>query len=264
VSLGMGSSPLEAVLETAVSAGCEVMELNGRPTVHRGLWKEPIDYGAIKRRIEASGVVPSSLGAYSDFAQSTDKGLSEQVERLVGYCQVAREMGIPIVRAFAGDAEDGHMLDELYPRLVAGFNAVTERVADWGITIGIENHGHLINNGDQLYRLLQDVDSPILGITLDTGNFCWAGHSIEAAHHFFEKLAPYVVNVHIKDGNFIDGEWVLSAAGRGDMDLSGLFDVLVATGYDGPVLSEYEGEADFQISTLENVAYLRGLRDGVC
>lgn len=181
----------------------------------------------------------------------------------MAYCEVARNLGIPIVRAFAGDVAEGHALDELYPRLVTGFQEVTWRVAKWGVTIGIENHGRLINQGDKLASLVRDVGSPALGITLDTGNFCWAGHSIEATHRFFEALAPLTVNVHVKDGRFVDGDWVLLPAGRGDIDLAGLFTTLVAAKYDGAVLSEYEGRADFQASTTESVAYLRGLRDGM-
>jgi len=263
VSLGLGKKPFEEVLQVAAAAGCEAMELNGRPTVHSNLWAPPIDYAAIRQQIEASGVTAASLGGYSNFAQPSDEGLEQQIQQLVGYCDVARSMGIPIVRAFAGDLLEGYSVDDLYPRMVAGFKAVTEQVADWGLQIGIENHGRLINHGDYLYSLIRDVDSPILGITLDTGNFCWAGHSIDTAYGFFEELAPLVVNVHIKDGKFIDGEWTLSPAGRGDLDLAALLATMDDLDYDGPVLSEYEGEADFVISTTESVAYLRGLRDAL-
>ena len=263
VSLGLGKKPLAEVLQIAVAAGCEAMELNGRPTVHNNLWAPPIDYAAIRQQIEASGVIAATLGGYSNFAQPTAEGLEEQVQQLVGYCEVAREMGIPIVRAFAGDPLDGYTVDYLYPHMVAGFKAVTEQVADWGVQIGIENHGRLINHGDYLYSLIRDVDSPILGITLDTGNFCWAGHSIDTAESFFEELAPLVINVHIKDGKFIDDEWTLFPAGRGDLDLAALLTTLDDLDYDGPVLSEYEGKADFVCSTTESIAYLRGLRDAL-
>ncbi|MFH1084764.1 MAG: sugar phosphate isomerase/epimerase [Chloroflexota bacterium] len=263
VSLGMGKATLEEALAVGQLAGCEVFELNGRPTVHRNLWAPPIDYAAIKARVARAGVVPTSLGGYSNFAQPTDEGLAAEVEQFVGYCRVAREMGIPVVRAFAGEVVAGYTLDQLYPRLVAGFKAITARVADWGLKIGIENHSHLINDGDRLFALIHEVGSPILGLTLDTGNFCWAGHSLDAAHRFFEKLAPLTVNVHIKDGRFVSGEWVLTPAGRGDLDLPWLLKTLRAAGYDGPVLSEYEGPADFVASTLESVAYLRGLRNAL-
>jgi sugar phosphate isomerase/epimerase len=263
VSLGMGAFSLEDALKVGMASGAEVMELNGRPTVHRNLWLPPIDFAAIQARIATSGIVPTSLGGYSSFAQVTDEGLQTQIEQLVGYCDVARQMRIPVVRAFAGDVVEGHNLDELYPRLVAGFKAVTSRIAGWGVRIGIENHSRLINDGDLLWGLIHDVGSPDLGMTLDTGNFCWAGHSIATAERFFEKLAPLTVNVHIKDGRFIENEWVLYPAGRGDLDLAGLFAALAQAGYAGPILSEYEGRADFTASTLESVAYLRGLRDGM-
>lgn len=263
VTLGMSAYPLDEVLKTAVAAGCEAMELNGRATVHQNLWAQPIDYEGIKRRIAASGVTPTSLGGYSNFAQPTDEGLAAQVEQLTSYCRLAREMDIPIVRAFAGDVLEGYTLDQLYPRIVAGFKAVVREISNWGITLGIENHGRLINHGDYLSSLIHDVDSPLVRITLDTGNFCWAGHSIETAQRFFEKLAPLTVNVHVKDGRFIDGEWTLFPAGRGDLDIAGVLAMLFSLGYRGPILSEYEGKADFATATTESVAYLRGVRDGL-
>ena len=263
VSLGMGKQALAEVLKVAAMAGCEAMELNGRATVHQNLWAEPVDYARIKSEISASGVEITSLGGYCDFAKLSDAEIEQQVEQFVGYCRTARAMGIPVVRAFAGDVVEGHSVDECYPRIVRGFRAVMERVAGWDLRVGIENHGRLINDGDYLYRLIQEVGSPMLGMTLDTGNFCWAGHSLETAARFLRKLAPYAVNVHVKDGAFIDGQGVLFPAGRGQIDLAGLLALLYDEGYDGPVVSEYEGKADFVASTVESVAYLRGVRDGL-
>jgi sugar phosphate isomerase/epimerase len=263
VSLGMGAAPLDEVLHTATTVGAEALEVNGRATVHGNLWAPPIAYAQLKARIAACAVTPTSLGGYSNFAQPSDEALEAQVEQFVGYCQVAREMGIPIVRAFSGDALAGHTLDELYPRVVAGFKAVMARLSGWRLRVGIENHGRLMNDGDVLAALLHDVGSPALGITLDTGNFCWAGHSVDTAERFFAKLAPYTVNVHIKDGQFVNGAWVLTAAGRGALHLAELMHSLARAGYQGPILSEYEGEGEFATATLESVAYLRGLRDAL-
>ena len=263
VTLGMTAQNLQEVLDVAASTGSEVMELNGRASVHQDLWAPPVDYAAVAAKISASGVQASSLGGYSDFAQLSDDALDQQVEQFVGYCRLAKAMGIGVVRAFAGDLVEGHTLAELYPRIVAGFRGVADRIAGWGLKVGIENHGRLINDGDALYRLLEDVDSPILGMTIDTGNFCWAGHSVQATERFVEKLAPRAVNVHIKDVRWVGDRFELVAAGRGDLDLRRIFDILSDAGYDGAVQSEYEGSADFYASTLESVAYLRELRDAI-
>jgi protein FrlC len=146
---------------------------------------------------------------------------------------------------------------------VAGFKAVVERIAGWGLVVGIENHGRLINDGDRLAELLDEVDSPILGMTIDTGNFCLAGHSVAETERFVAKLAPRTVNVHVKDGRFVGGRFVLLPAGRGDLDLPRLLASLAEAGYTGPVLSEYEGADDYDASTAESVAYLRGVCDAL-
>ena len=263
VSLGLGKQSLEEMIATARMTGCETIELNGRATVHQNVWIER-EAQAVAAQIAAGGLQIGSLGGYCSLAQVTDEGLAEQVEQFVGYCATARDLGIPVVRAFAGDVVEGQTLDALYPRLVAGFKAIMARVAGWPIKVGIENHGRLINHGDGLASLIRDVGAPNLGLTLDTGNFCWAGHSIDAAHRFLERLVPLAVNVHVKDGRFVDGAFELLPAGRGDLDLAALLKRLAQCGYDGQVLSEYEGHDDFCSATLESVAYLRGLVAGVC
>lgn len=262
-SLGMGSEPLSKVLEAARAFGCEAMELNGRPTVHQGLWQGDVVHDQVMAAIEAAGIKATSLGGYCDFAVLTEEGLQEQVSQLFGYCELARRLGIPVVRAFVGDVKEGHTADEFYPWVVKGFSAVCERIAGWDLVIGIENHGRLMNDGDKIARILSDVGSPQLGVTLDTGNFIWGGHTLADAQRFFDALLPNVVSVHVKDVQIEAGEASFVPAGRGQVDLVHLMRALATRGYQGGVVSEYEGRGPYALSTQESVAYLRGLRDGV-
>jgi len=262
-SLGMGSDALPVVLETAQEFGCEAMELNGRPTVHQGLWKGDVDHDAVMASIHDAGIEATSLGGYCDFAVLTEDGLEEQANQLVGYCELAVRLGIPVVRAFVGDVKEGHTADEFYAWVVRGFSEVCERIADLDVIIGIENHGRLMNDGDVLGRILADVGSSQLGITLDTGNFCWGGHTIADAHRYFDALLPHIVNVHVKDVRMENGEAVFVPAGRGEIELGALLRSLADRGYEGAVVSEYEGKAAYAPSTQGSVAYLRGLRDGI-
>ncbi len=262
-SLGMGRTSLRETLAFAAQIGCQTIELNGRPTVHQAVWQD-VGVEGVRAQLANSGLKVGSLGGYSSLAQPDDALLKAQVAEFVGYCRTACTLGIPVVRAFAGDVVPGVSLEALYPRMVAGFRTITTQIDGWAVCVGIENHGRLINQGDWLSSLIHDVASPRLGITLDTGNFCWAGASIEQAERWFEKLLPVTVSVHVKDGRFVDGEWTLLPAGRGDFDLAGLIKRLAQCGYTGQVVSEYEGTDDFEASTAESVAYLRGIVDGVC
>lgn len=65
---------------------------------------------------------------------------------------------------------------------------------DHGIRIGIENHQDATSA--DLIRLCEEVGSPNVGITLDTGNPLAVG---EDPVIFAEKILPYLVHVHLKD-----------------------------------------------------------------
>jgi len=262
-SLGMGGTPLPQAVARMVRFGAECTELNGRPGCHPDItWETEEDYQTAKNLLADAGIVATSLGGYCDFAQFDDVALEEQIAGFVTYCERAVKLGIPITRAFAGDVKEGHSLADFEQRIIEAFGEVIKRIAHLDVVVGIENHGRLANDGLFLRRLIETVASPKLGMTIDTGNFYWAGHAPDTVAHFFQILAPYTFSVHVKDVAYRGGKPVFVPAGRGIVDLPRLFKLLEGHGYDGPVVSEYEGEAPYDQGTQESIAYLRGLRDG--
>jgi sugar phosphate isomerase/epimerase len=262
-SLGMKGIPLPQAIQKMVRFGAECTELNGRPGCHPEItWESEADYETARALLADAGIAATSLGGYCDFAQADDDALEEQIAGFVGYCQRAARLGIPIVRAFAGDVKQGHTLADFEGRIVEAYIELIRRIGDLPVAIGIENHGRLANDGHFLHRLIETVASPKLGMTIDTGNFYWAGHPPERADAFIELLAPYTLNVHVKDVAYRDGKPTFVPAGRGVVDVPRLYALLERSGYTGAIVSEYEGKGPYDEGTLESVAYLRGLRDG--
>lgn len=262
-SLGMSGTPFDEAVDKMVAFGAECTELNGRPGVHPDLsWDDEGDYQRVKRRLAGANVVATSLGGYCDFAQLDDDALQAEIDGFVGYCERATRLDIPLVRAFAGDVKEGLSLSDVETRITEAFAEVMRRVQRLNVVVGIENHGRLANDGMFLRGLIETVASPKLGMTIDTGNFYWAGHSPERVEQFIELLTPYIVNVHIKDVSYRDGKTVFVPAGRGIVPLRRLYALLEGAGYEGAIVSEYEGKAPYEEGTRESVAYLRGLRDG--
>ena len=262
-SLGMRGLPLPEAIDQMKQFGAECTELNGRPGCHPDLtWESEADEERARVLFASAGIAVTSLGGYCDFAQADDRAMEAQIEGFVGYCQQAARVGIPVVRAFAGDVKEGYVLADLQKRIVAAFVELMKRVTGLGIQIGIENHGRLANDGFFLRELIETVASPRLGMTIDTGNFYWAGHSPEQVETFIRLLAPYALNVHVKDVVYRDGQVAFVPAGRGIVDLPGLYALLESNRYAGVLVSEYEGKGPYEQGTLESVAYLRGLRDG--
>lgn len=262
-SLGMHGKPITEALQLMVQLGAECTELNGRPGVHPDLRWEPGDVQRVKKLLQEHGIVATSLGSYNDFAQWDREALEAQIAGFVAYCQRAADLEIPIARAFVADVKPGHTLADFHDKIYFGFEQIIQRTEGLGVRIGIENHGRLANDGDFLLALLQHIRSPRLGMTLDTGNFAHAGHPPEAVDRFTAQLFPYIINVHVKDGIWKGGGFELVPAGRGQIKLRKLLRDLAANGYQGAVVSEFEGKGDYVEGTRESVAYLRGLRDGV-
>jgi sugar phosphate isomerase/epimerase len=138
-----------------------------------------------------------------------------------------------------------------------------------GIVLAVENHDRF--SAKQLAELVQGVRGPWIGICLDTVNSFGA---LEAPEVVVETLAPWVVNLHVKDfsvcrathnlGFVIEGR----PAGQGRLDLPWLLGQLQEAGRDVNAIVELwtppEPEIAATIAKEENwarqsIAYLRTL-----
>ncbi|MDG2351632.1 MAG: sugar phosphate isomerase/epimerase [Acidimicrobiales bacterium] len=104
-----------------------------------------------------------------------------------------------------------------------------------GVEIAVETHCDLPVN--YLLKLLKRVNSPSLGIVLDTGNIVRIGEDLQDSTRL---LAPYVKMVHVKDlimDNAPIGDpgglWLSPSIGEGDLDIKGCLTQLANIGFKG-------------------------------
>lgn len=257
VSLGWSGTPLREVFDQLRALGGECLELNSRPGLHAQFVLNRETLPQVRHWLADTGVVIGSVSGYNDFAVMEPPSLAGEVERLLGACRLASELGVSLVRAFVGESKAGQALDDVWPRLVQGFQLAAREAQTLGVTLGIENHGRLLNDGAGLARLVREIGAPNVGITLDTGNFSWAGHDPVQTEADFQAVLPYVVNVHVKDGVWHSHGFEFVPAGQGELDLVALIGQLGRRGYAGPIYSEYEGRGDFTAGTRDSIAFLR-------
>lgn len=261
VSLGWSGKPLPQMFEEVRAMGAECLELNSQPGLHAGLVLDHQTIPQVRDWAATAGVQIGGISGYNDFAQRDQDALATQVKRLLDACRLASELGVSIVRAFPGDPKPDTTLETVWPSLVAGFQQAARLAEPLGVTLAIENHGHLLNDGPLLARLVQEVGAANVGLTLDTGNFCWAGHNLAQAQADFEAALPHTVNVHVKDGVWRGDQFEFVPAGEGELPLSDWLAALAAAGYQGAVCSEFEGAGDFLQGTQRSVRYLLAQRD---
>ncbi len=258
VSLGWSGTPLLTVFEQLAAMGGACIEINGEAEKHHGMALTEQTAPEVKARAVDAGLEIGSLSGYSDFAQMDEAAVDRELERLLTTCRVAARMEVPVVRAFVGALKPGHSFEALRPTIVAAFRRAARECEVLGVKLGIENHGRLLNDGRALAELLEDIGASNVGLTLDTGNFSWAGHGPEATQADLVAALPKALNVHVKDGVWRNERFEFVAAGEGDVELRGLLQQLRAGNFGGMVYSEYEGAGDFLTGTKQSIRFLRG------
>jgi sugar phosphate isomerase/epimerase len=142
-----------------------------------------------------------------------------------------------------------------------------------GIVLAIENHDRL---PAKIFRdIMERLDSPCVGICLDCVNSMGIGEGIDTV---LENLAPYTVNLHVKDfvvrrlshkmGFLIEGV----PAGRGFLNLQHLLERLQSYGRcKSAILELWTPPAETLTQTLErenewaieSMAYIKEMLNGI-
>ena len=102
-----------------------------------------------------------------------------------------------------------------------------------GIFLGIENHGGIVSEADDLLAILKAVKSPWIGINLDSANFRTAD-----VYGDFAKCAPYAVNVQMKGEIHPKGQDEMRA------DIPRFVKILKQANYQGYIALEYESKEE--------------------
>jgi len=190
--------PFEWGLDRAAEMGYEYVE----PMVHFGrelmseagyyhtysLFNDP---WVMRRMCEERGLKISGLQAHGPLGRPDYHG-----EYLKLAIRFAAECGAPVVNTDEGlkapwttEAEDFVLMR--YTLREASF--VAERR---GVKIGLECHAQYSRTPDGLDRIWGLVDSPAIGINLDTGNAYLAGQD---PYSWLERVVDRLVHLHAKD-----------------------------------------------------------------
>jgi sugar phosphate isomerase/epimerase len=85
----------------------------------------------------------------------------------------------------------------VWPTLVSSLRAITERVADLGMDLGVEYKPlELLGNADAALRLCDAVDHVGIGVLLDTGHALWAGEDLPVV---VQLIGERLRHVHLGD-----------------------------------------------------------------
>ncbi|MFN3273610.1 MAG: sugar phosphate isomerase/epimerase family protein [Paracoccus sp. (in: a-proteobacteria)] len=255
-----GTQPgtLRRVFETAVGQGITTFEartIEGRrfPLVAPDVWDQ-----LVQARKEF-GIVYSAIspGIFIRATADSDLIAIHAAELVDMSLRMGEKLGVDTLIVFAPDRAPAHS-DTDFSKVVDLLGAVTERAAAHGYQVQLENlPGSYADTSDACLALLDAVGHKHLGYVWDTGNLYEAeGATFEAG---LAKLAPYIRNVHLKDGRLIDGKMTWQHFGTGVTNVKGQVEALKAMGYSGTLVLEAACDPHAPDDFATSLTYLKAL-----
>lgn len=186
------------------------------------------------------------IGISNNFGKQGEE-LREQVETYKKWIDVAQQMGVQMVRAFGAWVPDGETPEQVWPRLVAATKEIAEYGASKGVVVGLHNHNHgcMPATGDDVLRLLAEVNNPYYSHILDTGQYLGgpgvskgergSTADVEQLYESIAKSAPHAVHVRGKVYRIASGEeaW---------LDYDRILPIIKSTGFNGWLSVVFEGQ----------------------
>jgi sugar phosphate isomerase/epimerase len=205
-----------------------------------------------KRRAFQLGVDISGTGVRNNFAAPDKAKRAADVQHVKEWVECAARMGAPVLRVFAGPVPAGYDWDQVAAWMADDLRSCVEQAEKFGVLIGIQNHGDMLKNADQVLKIVQMVDSEWFGVIVDTGYF-----QTPDPYEDIARVTPFAVNWQVKEK--VDGQ-----EGTNKTDLKKLVRIMKAGGYRGyiPIETLGRNQQNYEPRTRV-IALLRELRQAL-
>jgi sugar phosphate isomerase/epimerase len=251
--------PIEKVLDDAARLGFDGVEI-----LHRQMADEtPAYIHKLKRHAFVNGLDLVMLSIHQDFVWPKKEDRRKHINHTVHCIQLASDLGIPAVRLNSGrwktiqSFDDlmkakgdepplpGYVKDDAFKWCVDSIEACLPEAEKAGIMLALENHWGLTTDPEMLLRIHEAVNSPWLGINLDTGNF--PGEPYPG----LERLAPKADIVQAKT-YYGGGVWYTL-----EIDYKRVASILRNAGFHGYISLEMEGNEPAETAVPKSLEILR-------
>lgn len=251
--------PIEKVIDEAAKMG-----LDGIDVLHRQMESEDNAYlQRLKKHAFVNGIAMTCLSIHQGFVSPDKAVLKEHIDHTNHCIELAYKMGIPCMRLNTGrwgtiksfddfmakrgiePAIAGYTEDEAFKWCIDSIEQCMKKAEECGILLALENHWGLGSTPEGMLRIKNAIDSPWLGLLMDTGNF------LENPYDKLEKIAPQTSFVQAKT-YYGGGEWYSL-----DLDYKRIVDILKKVNYQGYISIEFEGKEDPKTGVQKSVDLLR-------
>jgi sugar phosphate isomerase/epimerase len=252
-------TPIEYCIEQAARLGFDGIEL----LLVQMTSEEKPYLNNLKKQAFHAGLDLMGFSTHQGYVFPEKEKRDEEIKKTIHQIELAYELGIPTMRLNTGRWGTSGSFDELManrgiePVLDGyteedGFKWVIDSIEQCipvaekcGVVLGLENHWGLGRTAEGVQRIVKDVDSPWLMVTLDTGNF------LEDPYDQLEMLASQAILMQAKT-YYGGGKWYTL-----DLDYPRIGEIMRKAGYKGYISLEFEGNEDPMVAVPQSLEVLR-------
>jgi sugar phosphate isomerase/epimerase len=257
VLLGTFSRPtLEARLEAAKACGLDCVQLSldcaGLPAMPEEI--SPELSSKVRRELAARGITLASVQGTFNMSHPDAAQRQAGLRQLRILAEACAQMGTSKIHLCTGTRDRGNMwrrhpdndLPAAWQDLTSCLREAVAIARQTNVVLAFEPEvNNVVDSAPKARRLLDEIGSPHLKVTIDPANIFHAGElprMKEMLDEAFALLGKDIVLAHAKDLDH-DGDAGHLAAGQGKLDYDRYLSLLRTYGYRGPLLLHGLSEA---------------------
>ena len=217
----------------------------------------------LKKKAFHAGLDIMGLSTHQGFLNPSENYRNENINKTIDQIEIAYKLGIPTMRINTGRWGTSESFDALmankgieppisgytetdgFPWVIDSIEKCLPTAEKCGVVLGLENHWGLGISAKNVKKIIEEIDSPWLKATLDTGNF------LEDRDNQIKNLAPYACLVQAKT-YYGGGVWYTL-----DIDYESIGRVMRDNNYKGYISLEFEGNEDPMTAVPKSLEVLR-------
>lgn len=211
----------------------------------------------IKKAFAERNVHIAAVGGYSNLVHPDLEKRRAIHRHFEGLMQLCAEIGAPMLCSETGtyhpqsawDWDPANATEQAFQELLNVLGVLAEKARRYGVTLGLEPYVmNIISTPQRAARLMETLGEKNVQLVCDPAGIL-SRTTLNDQHAFlseaFRLIAPFIGLMHVEDCvPDPQGHFLWRAAGTGLLEYPLFMDLIVQSGYAGPLILEHLSDAD--------------------
>ena len=176
----------------------------------------------IRKGLQEYNLHVSVLGCYINPVSQDKEFLAAQLTRFKNFLYYAKDFGADVIGTETGGGTvEQARTEERYRYFINNMEPIIREAERIGVTVGIEPvYNGTIYNPQIMKQMLDEINSPALGVILDISNLTVAETrhmQKDMINDSFDLFGDKIKAIHLKDFSFCGNKKSFAVAGRGEL-----------------------------------------------